>query len=528
MGDKKETDAHLVCMAQSGDRVAFEAIVSRYHGPLLSVARSMLGNWDDAADAAQDAFVLGYLHLGQLKDTNRVGPWLRRITANACQKIARTLRPTVPMDAITDSGADSRSEIHARLEMEQALKCLSLETRLTVTLYYQREMSLEEIAAFQEVPATTIKSRLRNARARLRKELGITMEHTIAQESLTQRASMAVQMLRRLEAAGGIDSGAISPDGRLFATGLMVDYDTEIRDARISVWDVQTGDILWTHKLTSWFRTVLFTPDGKHVLFSTGLPGHRDGLVGRVPILDAETGTIVREIATSSGAFALAVSPDGAHIAAGLSEDYDDYRSHGVKGVVRIYSFASSQETQKLEPHLNRLQALKFSPDGKTLASSGIVNDADPEAENLWLRGDIRLWDLESGTKQRQFERPGAHGAVHNIAYSPDGKLLVAPGGREGNILLWDAGAGTLARTLSGFGSQVFGVAFSPDGSLLAAGDGEGALRLYDVATGELRQTMNGHIHPLGTIAFTADGSGLVTADRKGSVQFWQLRPEKE
>lgn len=525
----RESDGNLVRRVRAGEGAAFGGIVARYRGALMSVARTALSDAEDAADAVQDAFVLGYLHLHQLQDPERLGAWLRRVTINACRRLARTRRLAIPLDAVPDTGTDHRTAIDARVLVEQALACLSAETRLTVTLYYRREMSLEEIAAFQEVPMTTIKSRLRNARARLRKELEATLEEIVLEETVLQGsapedAGMTALVLRRIEAVGGIMSGTISPDGRLFVTGVILESADDTYNARITAWDVETGDPVWTHALTSWFRSVLFTPDGKHVVFSTGLPGHRDGRVGRMPFLDAKTGTVVREIATPKGATALALSPDGCHVAAGMQEEYEDYRSHGEKGVVRLYLLNTGEQAQVLEPHLNYVQALAFSPNGRILASSGIVRDSDPEARNIWLRGDVRVWDLATGAKLHRLERPGAYGVVHSISFSPDGNLLAAPKGPEGEVLLWNSGTGEIAQTLPGFGSQVSGVAFSPDGRLMAAGDGEGKARLFDTATGQLRQTLEGHAHPLRTMAFTPDGAGLITADAHGSVQFWQLR----
>ena len=520
---KNESDFSLVNRVRAGDAGAFGRIVERYQGALTTVARASLGSVDDAADAVQDALVLAYLHLNQLQDPNRLGPWLRRVTVNACHRVARTRPPTVPLDAIANISRDERVALDTRLLVEQALTCLSAETGLTVMLYYRREMSLAEIAQFQEVPITTVKSRLRNARARLRKELETALEETITQKLGPE--DVAPQVFRRIEAAGGIYSGTVSPDGRLFVTGVMLDGAGETYDAQIAAWDVETGDPAWTYALTSWFRSVLFTQDGRYVVFSTGLPGHRDGLVGRIVFLDTATGAFNREVVTPRGATALALSPDGCYIAAGLQEEYEDYRSHGDKGVVRIYALNTSEQVQVLEPHLNLLQALAFSPDGKTLASSGIVRDADPEAKAIWLRGDVRLWDLTAGTKRHQLERPGANGTLHTIAFSCDGSLLAAPNGPEGEVLLWDPVAGKTVRTLPGFGSQVCGLAFSPDMRLLATGEKDGPVRLFDLATGQLQQTLRGHTDPVMTVAFTPNGSRLITADNRGSVRFWPLHP---
>jgi WD40 repeat protein len=416
---------------------------------------------------------------------------------------------------------DERDAIDLRLLVEQALACLSRETRLTVTLYYQREMSLQEIAAFQEVPMTTIKSRLRNARARLRKELV-----TILTESMDREAEdLTPFVLRRIGAAGEIGSVAISPGGMTLVTGVALEVNATRFDARLTAWEVASGNPLWATDLTSWFRDVQFTPDGTHVVVSTGLPGHRDGLAGRLLFLDAARGATVREIRTPRGAHCLALSVDGRFAAAGFSEAYEDYRSHGDKGVVRIYDLVTGEVVQLFEPHLNQVFAVAFSPDGKTLASSGLLREADPEAEEIWLGGDIRLWDLTTGAKLHQLRRPNARGARHNIVFSPDGELLAAPNGAEGEALLWDPRSGELARTLPGFKSDVFALAFSPTGRLLATGSKDAKVRLFEATNGQLHQTLESDHSGLAALIFTPDGSTLVSAHRDGTVQFWRLQP---
>ncbi len=519
--NNNDSDLRLVERLRAGECAAFGTIMARYQSTLLAVARAYLGNREDAADAVQDALVLAYLHLVQLQDPQRLGAWLRRVTLNVCRQRLRTRRPITTLDAVAETGMDHTQTTDTRLLIEQALACLSPETRLTVLLFYRREMSLEEIATFQEVPTTTIKSRLRNARARLRKEMETILEETITQES--KPGDITPRVLHRLEAAGTIFSGAISPDGAAFITGVALEVTPEKFDARIAAWEVTTGNPLWASDLTSWFRSVLFTPDGSQVVVATGLPGRRDGRDGRLLFLDAATGEAVREIPTASGALGMALSPDGRYAAAGFSEPYQDYRSHGDKGVVRVYDLATGEQTHVFEPHLNHVATVAFSPDGKTLASSGLLRDADPEAKDIWLRADVRLWDLATGANLYRLARPTAGGTIHNIAFSPDGALVAAPNGPEGEVLLWNAKTGALVRTLPGAGSHVFALAFSPDGQVLATGGGDTKVRLFDLASGQLRQTLEGHAHRLATLAFTPDGATLITADMEGCVQFWQL-----
>ena len=144
--NNNDGDAHLVRRVWAGEKEAFERIVYRYQGVLQATARAYCDNADDAADAVQNAFLLAYLHLGQLQNPERLGPWLQRVTINACRQNRRRQKPTTPLDTAVELGREDMAAVDDRLLLEQALRCLSPQTRLTVSLYYRCELSLQEIA----------------------------------------------------------------------------------------------------------------------------------------------------------------------------------------------------------------------------------------------------------------------------------------------------------------------------------------------------------------------------------------------
>lgn len=519
--DRSESDANLVARARAGEVQAFGQIVERYHGLLHCLARGSLGCTHEAADAVQEAWLLAYLHLNQLQDPARLGPWLRRITANACRQRTRSRRDCLPLEAIREQSADPTRTVDERLVLEQVLAVLSPPTRLTVALFYLHALTVEEIARFQELPFTTIKSRLRNARVRLRKELEATMETKPPMG--TAGRSIAPSVLSRIQTAGELHGGALSPDGTLLVTEAALEVTETKFDGRICAWEVATGDLLWATDLTSWSKTILFTPDGGHVALATGPEGRRDGREGRILFLDTITGTPVREIATTPGPLALAFSPDGKQAATGHSEEYSDDRSQGYQGVIRIFDLRTGVQTQMLAPHLNQIHTLAFSPDGKTLASSGLLRNTDPDAVDIWLGAEVCLWNLETGTVQHRLVRPSGRGIRHNLVFSPDGQLLAAPNGREGEVLLWDASNGKLARTLPGSDSPIHVLAFAPDGNWLATGSQDGAVYLFELDSHPVGMALLGHHAAIAMIHFSPDGSRLLTVDRHGSVQSQRL-----
>lgn len=194
----KIRDSALLERATRGDSEAVDLLVGRYKALVYGLSFGRVRNQEDANDIAQQVFVSVFLNLKQLDDRTRFLPWLHRVTINACTLFQRQVKKTEALDPM-QADADKIPSLLSKLAVEQALSCLSESTRRTLTLYYFGSYSLAEIASFLEVPVSTVKSRLRDGRTRLRKEMIEMVEETL--QGLAPDETFTTQVRALIESA---------------------------------------------------------------------------------------------------------------------------------------------------------------------------------------------------------------------------------------------------------------------------------------------------------------------------------------
>jgi RNA polymerase sigma factor (sigma-70 family) len=164
--------------AIAGNREAFAELVRRYQGFVFGIAYSRLRNTDDAQDIAQSVFVSAFVGLARLRNQDRFGSWLRTITINTCNAHCAAKPAIAEIDPMALT-PDHAHKLLERLAIEQAMSCLSEQTRAALTLFHLHSYSLREIAELLDMAESAVKSRLRDGRARLKKEMLQLMEQTV-------------------------------------------------------------------------------------------------------------------------------------------------------------------------------------------------------------------------------------------------------------------------------------------------------------------------------------------------------------
>ncbi|MDR0610324.1 MAG: WD40 repeat domain-containing protein [Planctomycetaceae bacterium] len=148
--------------------------------------------------------------------------------------------------------------------------------------------------------------------------------------------------------------------------------------------------------------------------------------------------------------------------------------------------------------------------------------DLEKNGRLLAIGGDdcvVRLWDVQTKGFIRELQEHLDW--VRGLAFSPD-QTRLATVGQDGQIKLWDVQNGTLVRSLKGFIRGTQKVLFHPNGSQFAVCGFEKNVRIYDAASGDLLKTLETHGTSNKAIAFSPEGSLLAVSGRTGVIRVWK------
>ena len=330
---------------------------------------------------------------------------------------------------------------------------------------------------------------------------------------------------------------ALSRDGSRLAivsiNGQLVIYDTIAQEAVLSfgigpkVGDIAfdgtatrlvsmhtTGQVqIWNLVAGAEFRAIVnepildngpsglaYSPDGERLIVAS---------MSATPIVwDVRSGQrILSLVGHASRVLSVAWSPDGTTLAT-AGEDTN----------VILWDAVTGARKRTLAGHSDSVYGLAFSPDSSRVASSGFDQT-------------VFIWDATTGDRLLRLEQPASS---KGVAWSPDGTRLAAGtdlAGGEGFLRIWDSATGELQLEVSVGESRTGTVTFNPDGTRIAVGLQEAnAALVIDAQTGVVLLTLAGHISNVPGVAYSPDGSLIATSgiNNDATVRLWNAQTGQE
>ena len=236
---------------------------------------------------------------------------------------------------------------------------------------------------------------------------------------------------------------------------------------------------------------------------------------GQLAISGHDAIATVREAETGQVLFELRGHRDRVNNVA-YSLDGSTLATTSLDGTVRVWDAGEGELLLTVEGPEAELMSPALSPDGSLVAATA--------ANAEWQRLVAYVWDTATG---EELSTVGFGDQVGGLAFSPDGAMLAVPG-TAGKVGLWDPITGRQLFLLREGNMTAIDLAFSPDGRRLATSNDDGTIRVWDLAEREVLITMRGHDGWAIGVDFSPDGRLAASSGMDGTVRVWEADSGRE
>jgi serine/threonine protein kinase/WD40 repeat protein len=267
----------------------------------------------------------------------------------------------------------------------------------------------------------------------------------------------------------------------------------------VSRFDLGNGfrDVVWGQFQKYCQYPIALSPDGRRVaaVIEGQTPSDRN-VAYRLVLWEVATRRVLKVVSTPfPGCYGIAFSPDGARLA--IAQD----------GGFAVFDAADLSPRQFVR--LDSATSIEFHPEGRALAVAT-------------LSGLVQLWSPETNRMLAELKHPQA-GGVRKLTLSRDGRTLVSMGYQS--VRVWDLAGASERIELAGHVGGVPGLAFGPDGAILASSGKDQTVKLWDPSTGTLVKTLDGLPDVMQPCAFIQDGTTLVAGSYyRGFLRAWDTK----
>ncbi|HEY9768843.1 MAG TPA: caspase family protein [Coleofasciculaceae cyanobacterium] len=319
-----------------------------------------------------------------------------------------------------------------------------------------------------------------------REEAKIYSVSTIGEKKVELRAKYNQQLINSYSHTEPVNRISISSDGKLIATATI--------DSKIHIWSKEgilqqtlnghTGEVLDIKFMPGEIKSDYYQ------LISTGV----DKTVRIWQVFN-------RYSNQNETIYSIAFSPI-------INNTFATADWNGKIKIWRNYPDGTPKLIRTLAGHQDTISQIKYSPDGKLIASAS------------WDK-TIKLWDAENGKLIDSLI--GHQDGVNSIAFSPDSQTLIS-GSEDRTIKIWNiTNQPKLSQTLTGHTDSIKAVTISPDGRLIASAGYDNTIKLWTLA-GKLLQTIDAHNLAITSLTFTSDSQTLASASWDNTVKLWSIQ----
>ncbi len=555
--DSAVTDGDLLEQyVRHRDETAFEALLRRHGAMVLGVCRRVLHNEADAEDAFQATFLVLVRKANTILPRSMVGNFLYGVALNTARKAKamrgkRQARDLSTVEAVSHEKSTADS-LHLQALLDEELGRLPENYRTVIVLCELEGRTIREAAHHLGWPQGTVAGRLARARALLAKRLtlrGVSLPAGMLAAMLAKEAgsacvrrSLAVSTLKCAAAfaAGSTATAVVSTRAAVLAEGVLKSMLLNKLKLAASALLVATLAVVGLGYLdgpraaarqekTEKPRAEAPTskkpagqPAASWPLRAT-LKGHTDGVYtvafsrdGQLLATGSHDGTVRLWNVASGKRLATLTGHEGKVHWVTFSPDGKRLATAGEDKTMRVWDVVSRAEIQKMV-HADPVRVVAFTPDGKTLIAGGGTYDPETKAG----RGELRLWDPETGKERAPLRQVPSLG-IHDFVLSKDGKILITASGNTFTIWEFD-GKAQLTERASAQAEEsafVYGMALSPDDKTLAV-TWDARVYLYSVATGEKRMMLEkSYVNCWGQLVWSPDGrtvaAGMFLEEKDG------------